>query len=304
MVELKGEFGRKILAFGFLYNMDDHTDIVAVEDAHLVVKQQWFVDAVNTTDADALVVLAHMDLKHPLVRVILAGIRAIKPSIPVQFLTGHSHTRGTEQLDSMAFNMEAGCYADTAGLVALTLPSDHLPSFDHRFIDMHLDELVALTNISSASAFVTAAGKSVSASILSAREALGLNRVLGVVPRNYSGHAGLDDASSLWALYLSDVLPTHLFTPAHNTSQWFVGSTGAIRYNLFEGNTTADDMWALAPFEDKVSRPLTLLAPSLHPAQQPPSSHILFSHILFSLFLFSLLYAVCRSMSCAQFQQR
>jgi 2',3'-cyclic-nucleotide 2'-phosphodiesterase (5'-nucleotidase family) len=255
MVELRGKFGSKVLVFGFMYNMEDHTDVVTIQDAHTVVKQQWFVNAVNSTDADALVVLAHMDLKDPLVRVILNGIRFIKPHIPVQFLTGHSHTRGSELIDSYTFNLEAGCYADTAGMITIDIDphsASKKPTFGHYFIDMNIAELIEVTNTSSAS-FETNAGKSVSASIGAAREALGLSEVLGLVPRNYSGHAGLDESDSLWALYLNEVLPTQLFVPARNKSQWFVASTGAIRYNLFEGNVTADDLWAIAPFEDKVN---------------------------------------------------
>jgi hypothetical protein len=161
-------------------------------------------------------------------------------------------------------------YGDTVGLVTISLGGKatagdsggggggSAPIFGHAFIDMNLAELVQATHSSSVAAFETPAGDAVSASILTARSALGLTEVLGAVPRNYSGHAGLDDPSSLWRLYLQQVLPTQLFTPPRNTSQWFVASTGALRYDLFAGNITADDLWAISPFDDRM-----LVAPSI-----------------------------------------
>jgi len=205
MVELKGEFGSKVLVFGFMYNQPDASDAVAIQDPGEVVQQQWFIQAINATDADLLVVLAHMDLKDPLVSVILKGIRAIRPHLPVQFLTGHSHTRGAELLDSRAFNLEAGCYADTVGLVSINLPAGTTQpaGFQHHFIDMNKAELMKTTNTSSTT-FPTTAGRIVSSSIACAREALGLSQVLGVVPRNYSGQAG----ACLRAAVLCDFVTT------------------------------------------------------------------------------------------------
>ena len=90
--------GTKLLVFGFLYYMTDCCEGVVVQDPAYTVTLPWFAAAL--TDAlsrgvDAVVVLSHMDLTDPNVAVILAAIRtagdARLETLPVQFLTGHTH---------------------------------------------------------------------------------------------------------------------------------------------------------------------------------------------------------------------
>jgi hypothetical protein len=64
-----------------------------------------------------------MDLTDPVVQVILNGIRSkavdIDPrlaTIPIQFLTGHTHYRGWNKVDEHSSSFEAGHYLDTLGL--------------------------------------------------------------------------------------------------------------------------------------------------------------------------------------------
>jgi 2',3'-cyclic-nucleotide 2'-phosphodiesterase (5'-nucleotidase family) len=89
--------GIRLLAFGFLYEMTDHSDIVRVEDVAKVVRSEWFVTTVAEENYDAIVVLAHMDNADSLVETLLSGIRAlVSPHMPVVFLTGkcfHSRTK-------------------------------------------------------------------------------------------------------------------------------------------------------------------------------------------------------------------
>eukprot|EP00971_Amphidinium_carterae_P177887 3527985-Amphidinium_carterae.1 len=75
--------------------MADHCSAVEVEDVATVVGSSWFQEALQLQGAtfDAIVVLAHMHYEDPLIDTILAGIRQLLPSTPVQFLAGHSHMR-------------------------------------------------------------------------------------------------------------------------------------------------------------------------------------------------------------------
>ena len=91
-----------------------------------------------------------------------------------------------------------------------------------------------------------------SARIRSTRDAYGLSRVLGCAPRHFNASAPLADPASLWTLYMREVAPRHLFVPAQNASQWFVSSTGALRYDIYEGNVTVDDIDMALPFSDSL----------------------------------------------------
>ena len=51
---------------------------------------------------------------------------------------------------------------------------------------------------------------------------------------------------------MNHVAPSALFTPAHNASQWFVSSTGALRYDLYEGAVRVDDVDMALPFKDEL----------------------------------------------------
>lgn len=53
-------------------------------------------------------------------------------------------------------------------------------------------------------------------------------------------------------LYVDDIVPKGLFTPPGNASQWFVQSTGSLRYDLYKGNVTVDDIYKVLPFRDSL----------------------------------------------------
>ena len=64
---LTGDFGTKLLVFGFLYDMPDHCPAVQVQKVETVVASRWFRAALAGPGAvaDAVVVLAHMDADDP-----------------------------------------------------------------------------------------------------------------------------------------------------------------------------------------------------------------------------------------------
>ena len=95
-----------------------------------------------------------------------------------------------------------------------------------------------------ATALPTAAGVVVGGAIASARNSLGLSKVLGCSRETYYQGADLD------TLYFTQVVPQALFQPAHNASQWFLQSDGGLRYDLYQGNVTVDDIYKILPFKD------------------------------------------------------
>ena len=114
-----------VLTFGFLYNMEDASPLVTIEKVESAVEQSWFVNVVSNADKlpqgyyDAIMVLAHMDVKDHLVTVILDKIRElVGPSMPVQFITGHTHYRGVQTMDEASISFEAGRFLDTLGFVS------------------------------------------------------------------------------------------------------------------------------------------------------------------------------------------
>jgi hypothetical protein len=298
---LNGTHGSRLLVLGFLYDMKDACGAVDVSTVAEALRAPWFEEAAAALPSvDAVVVLAHMHIADPLVRTILDAIRSIGPAgakMPVQFLTGHSHIRGSLTLDAHASALEAGKYADTLGFASFNVirrrlgrsPSvrdgggaSHRSSaaralftvpgarsaapgledgaidgtgnetrFVHVQLPMQVASLARFAGVSEA-AFGTAAGSALGARVRAARRRLGVTRLLGCSPQSYAVNAGLSSNDSAWGLYLRTVAPEHIFSPPRNRSQWFVSSSGALRYNVHAGNLSVDDVYCVLPFVDRL----------------------------------------------------
>ena len=252
---LKGRHGTRLLVLGWLYEMRDHCAAVNVTTIAAAVSEPWFAAAMaHAAHVDAIVVLAHMHYADPLVGEMLAAIRrAVGPAVLVQVLAGHSHIRASARLDARAAVLEAGHYADTVGFASFNASrgvSLH-HSFVHEYVHMSRASLAAAAGVAAA-AFDTPAGLALSRRIDETRDALGVSTALGCAPRTYRASAPLGADDSLWSLYLDVVAPAALFTPARNASQCFLTSTGALRYDLYAGRVTRDDVAMVLPFEDRL----------------------------------------------------
>ena len=139
---LEGRYGARVLAFGFLYDFQEHSPGTMVARVQEVVLEPWFAAALtDNADVDAVAVLAHMvrpaaaaaataalalaaaaaacrvlaaaaadgqvtgalqDYRDTLLEVLREAIRAVLPSTPLAILTGHSHIRAFARLDDHA----------------------------------------------------------------------------------------------------------------------------------------------------------------------------------------------------------
>ena len=247
--------GVRVLAMGFLYDMKDHADDVTVTLVEDVVKEAWFIHALNRTGAyDALLFLSHMDYKDPLVDIIHRAARAIiGESVPIQFVTGHSHIRAYRDLDLRAASFEAGHYLDTIGFASFALDgASTRTSFAHVDIDANVAAMAAAAGLAGPLSLPTRAGRALSERIVHVASSLGLDTLLGCSPASYHAHAALDSPVSLWALYLHNV--TAYEALGGNASRIVLESTGSLRYDLFAGNVTTNDLWTMVPFADRFWR--------------------------------------------------
>jgi 2',3'-cyclic-nucleotide 2'-phosphodiesterase (5'-nucleotidase family) len=263
----------RILTFGFLYNMQYPCPAAEVEKVQNVVNSPWFTNVLKGIDGDfdAILVLAHMDAKDPLVFTILDRIREIcGQTIPVQFVTGHSHRRKFYTLDPFSTSFEAGRYLDTLGFTSFSLSPSNLAttttsstsnigphqeeagSFNHMYIDTSIDNFKDVLGVEE---LQTKAGKELSSLIEQTRQSLGLLEVIGCSPQSYSFHSGLNEDNSLWGVFSKQVVPSQLLLQAggnQDIHRVYIQGSGAFRYNLFEGKISIDDIIAVNPFNDTV----------------------------------------------------
>jgi hypothetical protein len=211
------------------------------------------------------------------------------PNIPIQVIAGHSHRRLTATVDPRAGVFEPGNYFNTIGFASFDLPpptanstdvggqvdtatgtgpgtetgtdtgtepdaknlpsrtSAHLSAINFSWVDLDTSTVTMATalGLPSAATLPTNDGVKLAAQIAAARRALNLTNILGCARQTF------DEGAQLGALYFGKVLPAALFTPPRNRSQWCVQSTGSLRYSLFKGNVTVDDIFKILPFEDQ-----------------------------------------------------
>ena len=244
----------KILTFGFLYNFEDNCEITKVKRVQETVQMDWFRAVLLNRDYDAILVLAHMDCIDPLVAIIHKSIRALVGlEIPIQFVNGHSHRRCFHQYDKNTVAFEPGNFLNTVGFASFPTRhsvqhSDTPPEalYHHVFIDANTQELAEIVGNFSK----TEEGMSLSDFIHNTQDDMGLEHVLGCAPQSYPDDLPVNDTNSLHSLYMRHVFP---FVFGYNDSKVFAQRTGALRYSLFKGEVTVDDLIAVSPFEDNVS---------------------------------------------------
>jgi hypothetical protein len=340
---LKGSMrNTTLLTFGFLYNMDNHCNHTRVQVVEETLQEEWFINVLTTTNNntnrnhnngssnhhhhnyDAILVLAHMDAVDPLVYKIWDAIRALVGlSMPIQFITGHSHRRHYEYLnnDPLSTTLEAGRYMDTIGFVSLTLPTtttrqrrqeqrrrrrrqqdpsssntttDTTPAiFQHAFWETNHDFLqqnvwrdggrggvvsdtssvVEDGNSSDDDDGSTKEGRALTRQMQDLQQRLGVLEVVTACapPSSFALDKSIDDMTSLWWLYINQVIPKTLFPLLRLLDQQqdrqddmvddtnnnkndvrpiFLQGTGALRYSLFGPVVVVDDIIAVSPFEN------------------------------------------------------
>lgn len=247
-----------ILTFGFLYNFLGNCEMTIVEKVEEVVESEWFQSVLigEERDFDAIVVLAHMGANDPLVNIILNKIRKIcGATMPVQFITGHTHKRMNVTLDVSSASFEAGRFLDTVGFVSFSLNASDA-NFQHKFIDANIEVMKNVLGVPETDMLVTPKGKELTEMIKLSQESTGLFVELGCSPQNYYVSNGMDKEDSLWGFYADTVIRQQLFSEEEEslrtTQKLFIQNPGAFRYNLYEGIVNVNDLVSMSPYNDTI----------------------------------------------------
>ena len=242
---LEGKQG-SVLVLGFLYNLDKEQSVasgLSVAEINDITQEGWFsslfASCKHQPQFDAIVVLAHMDVKDELVSLLLSELRKLcGDDMVVQFITGHTHMRSFVQLDAHSSSIEAGRFLDTVGFVSFEPMSG---SFEHNFIPANEASLARSLGMS-VDEYPTHDGKDLSDYIARTLDHSGANEIMGCAPKRFNEAELLD-------MYLNQVMPISFFDHYHSGSrnvlvqyvESFVG------YDLFPGVITMDDIFTVAP---------------------------------------------------------
>ncbi|CAI6341025.1 unnamed protein product [Periconia digitata] len=119
------EHGLRIMAFGVLFDFTGNSNVSKVIKAADMVKEPWFLEAVNSTKPiDLFVVIGHNPVRTTVSSstfgTVFSAIRNLRPDVPIQGFGGHTHIRDFVVYDNKATGMESGRYCETLGWVAIS----------------------------------------------------------------------------------------------------------------------------------------------------------------------------------------
>ncbi len=249
--------GARVLVLGFIYNFEQAANDSLVIHVTLSMQKTYFKNAMSEPDITMVVVLNHIapqpDGKYNLLQHIQSEIRRYRPHTPIILLSGHSHVNYFQWYDDNSFTLESGCYFQELGRLRFSLDeSGRLTNdtFSYDYVPTSRDRFYEIVEIG-ADRFVTPTGYEIKKDIAAIWTSLNLGEKIGCSPTTYDTTLGLDDPASAYGLLLNEMVPKVLFDPKNNNNtQFFLSSTGFLRYNLYEGPVVVNDVWTMCGFND------------------------------------------------------
>jgi len=248
--------GIRIVAFGFLFDFTGNYNNTVVQPVERTIKEDWFQEAIRDKDVDLFLVAGHIPAHSPEYRAIFEEIRGIRWDTPIQFFGGHQHIRDYAKYDSKAFALASGRFMETIGFLSIdglstgSQPSTaSRPVFKRRYIDNNLHSFHHHTGLDEES-FPTEKGRNVSQLIAESRSALRLDHIHGCATRDlWMSRVPYPHKNSIFTWLQTEVLPDSLKDESRGEiPSVAILNTGAIRFDIFQGQFTQDTIWTISPF--------------------------------------------------------
>lgn len=246
--------GRKVTAYGVLYDFTGNDKGTTVQPVHEMVREQWFLDSLQEEPAFFLLV-GHMPLQKDNWPLVIAAIRAVHAATPILIFGGHSHIRDCVQFEPRTVGIQAGRYMETVGWMSVKLgkKGDTKPlSFTRRYLDPNRNTYkFHTTNF----LFDTPTGISITQGMAKVAQKFNLSTVFGTSPQDYFlSRVAYPDPASVLTLFVNEVLPTTLkaaFPERASVPSIIFTNSGSQRFDLYSGPFTLNDEFIVSPFDDK-----------------------------------------------------
>jgi len=204
----------------------------------------------NIPNVDLIVVCSHIAPQNPVeLTQIYHAIRSFHQTTPLVLLSGHSHMTYFDQYDENCFTLESGKYFEVIGLIQFDLKSG-MQNLQTQWINTTVDNFVELAG-TSPQGFSTPQGNQTKAMITKYSALLGLDVVYGCSPNTYWPDGGFEEATSLYRLLVTEIVPKTVFNyTASKNTQFYLTNTASLRYALYEGVVNRNDIYTISPFND------------------------------------------------------
>ncbi|KAL1931515.1 hypothetical protein VTP01DRAFT_9658 [Rhizomucor pusillus] len=263
----EGEFGTRVLAFGFLFDFTGNGDLSVVNKVEKEIREPWFKEALTSHKPDVIALIGHTGLRFNEFKAAIAAIRQYYPYLPIAVLGGHTHIRDFAVYDAWAAGIESGRYMETIGFYSIDgikestefinehgYNSTELPgnlTFHRRYLDQNRDTYIFHSD-KSAKSFDTKLGLEITKNITSWRRKLGIEEALGCAPQDYYLSAVPQTSnSSIFTLLTQEVLPKTIVNKDRPYPPYIIMNSGGVRYDIYQGNFTVDTVYQVSPFVDE-----------------------------------------------------
>lgn len=81
---------------------------------------------------------------------------------------------------------------------------------------------------------------------------LHLNETLGCSPHTYNPYLPIVVKTSLYNLYVQNIMPSLVFNHSLPNIPYFICNTATLRYSLYAGRVTVNDIFSIDPFSDDI----------------------------------------------------
>ncbi|KAM3562338.1 hypothetical protein ARSEF4850_002819 [Beauveria asiatica] len=283
------EKGLRVLAFGVLFDFTGNSNVSQVVKAADMVREQWFVDALHTTEpVDLVVLFGHNPVspkdKTSTLKTVWDAIRAARPETPISLFGGHTHIRDFSVYDERSVGLEAGRYCETIGWVAMSgfqvngsggggykgvknprgVPNPTRPAkettttaspfrYARRYLDWNRNTFIYHSHLQQQPAsYDYHSGSRVTNEITGIREQLRLGDVYGCAPRSWCMEcAPIDSEQNLFPGVIIPAVSMIVVRPERkDKARIILGNTGSVRYDIPKGPFTYDDNFIVSPFRD------------------------------------------------------
>ncbi|GAA5873619.1 hypothetical protein JCM3774_004993 [Rhodotorula dairenensis] len=247
------EQGRKVTAFGPLFDFKAHAPGTVVQPPSAMVREKWFRESIAARP-DFFLFVGHMSVDiepDSEWRLVVAAIRELHPTVPVVVFGGHHHVRQCARYDEYSMGLAAGRYMETVGFMSisgLNETEQQPPTFRRRYLDQNRNSYA----YHAGKDFDTSEGRAITRRLRTTAKLFNLTDVFGYAPRDYYLYRYPHTSPhSVLHLMTSEVLPKMVKRSDRAREPYVVLNTGSIRFDIFKGPFTRNDQWIILPFTNR-----------------------------------------------------
>ncbi|TVY17093.1 Secreted protein [Lachnellula arida] len=270
--------GLRIMTFGVLFDFTGNSNVSKVIKAADLVKQQWFLDAVNFCEpVDLFLLIGHNPIhgSGSTFGLIHDTIRNLRPNTPIQAFGGHTHIRDFTVYDDKSTGLESGRYCETLGWLSMSginsstfngnIKPRGVPNptrkatntstsglvYSRRYLDWNRLTFEYHATNSQDSTFDYHSGLRVSGDITDVRKKLNLTSLYGCAPATYCQSCQpFESSGNIFSLVSTALGATVINSSRSSIPRYIILNTGSIRFDLVKGPFTYDDSFIVSPFTD------------------------------------------------------